>query len=399
MAEENVEPLITECPNCQTRFRVTESQLQIAAGRVRCGACLTVFQGVEHLLWDNQHIFENESEAQAALDELLDELGTPGSRPGRRAARDDERSAQAGADVDQSDLDAALDEPIGIDWDSDEDWSEPAHQLYGGHEEPSNLAPEELQRIEQRLAGEKLSIAGSEAQAEPLPDAGPGIDSVADHADIAGDELSIDELTRRQADEIVVRAADAREAPAPARRMPERQPALAKTAEPGSRHFAFGPEPSKRRWWVTLATMAALLALIAQVLWYQFATWSRDPDLRPVYGVICAVLGCELPVMRDIDRLLAQNLIVRSHPEVANALLVDAIIVNQAPFPQPFPVLELRFTSMDGNLVAGRRFQPQEYLAGQLAGATVMQSQTPIHVELEIEDPGIDAVNYFLTFR
>ena len=45
MSEENLDPLITECPNCDTRFRVTESQLQIAGGRVRCGACLVVFDG------------------------------------------------------------------------------------------------------------------------------------------------------------------------------------------------------------------------------------------------------------------------------------------------------------------------------------------------------------------
>ena len=31
------------CPACETRFRVTEAQLAVADGRVRCGACLTVF--------------------------------------------------------------------------------------------------------------------------------------------------------------------------------------------------------------------------------------------------------------------------------------------------------------------------------------------------------------------
>ena len=31
------------CPQCETRFRVTPEQLGVAGGRVRCGACLTVF--------------------------------------------------------------------------------------------------------------------------------------------------------------------------------------------------------------------------------------------------------------------------------------------------------------------------------------------------------------------
>lgn len=37
------EPLITECPGCHSRFRVTEGQLNVANGQVRCGSCLRVF--------------------------------------------------------------------------------------------------------------------------------------------------------------------------------------------------------------------------------------------------------------------------------------------------------------------------------------------------------------------
>ena len=56
VAEDDLEPLITECPSCRTRFRVAETQLQSARGRVRCGACLTVFNGVEHLIWADVEI-------------------------------------------------------------------------------------------------------------------------------------------------------------------------------------------------------------------------------------------------------------------------------------------------------------------------------------------------------
>lgn len=40
--------LQTQCPNCQTRFRVTEEQLGIAKGKVRCGNCMKVFNAIEH---------------------------------------------------------------------------------------------------------------------------------------------------------------------------------------------------------------------------------------------------------------------------------------------------------------------------------------------------------------
>ena len=35
--------MVTQCPACNTRFRVTDSQLARAGGRVRCGGCLEIF--------------------------------------------------------------------------------------------------------------------------------------------------------------------------------------------------------------------------------------------------------------------------------------------------------------------------------------------------------------------
>jgi hypothetical protein len=161
--------------------------------------------------------------------------------------------------------------------------------------------------------------------------------------------------------------------------------------------ISFAPEP--RRWWTPLAILAGLSALVAQIFWLQFEDWSRDPAIRPIYAVACDWLGCQLPVLRDVKKMATRNLVVRSHPDLSGALIVDAVIVNQAEFAQPYPVLELRFTSIDGNLVAGRRFQPAEYLSGELLGSTRMATLTPIRIELQIEDPGSEAVNYFLNFR
>lgn len=42
--------LVTRCPSCATTFRVMPSQLSARAGRVRCGKCSAVFDGVSNLL-------------------------------------------------------------------------------------------------------------------------------------------------------------------------------------------------------------------------------------------------------------------------------------------------------------------------------------------------------------
>lgn len=41
---------VTQCPHCQTSFRVNHSQLSMARGVVRCGACLQVFNAAQQLL-------------------------------------------------------------------------------------------------------------------------------------------------------------------------------------------------------------------------------------------------------------------------------------------------------------------------------------------------------------
>jgi predicted Zn finger-like uncharacterized protein len=42
--------LVTKCTQCATTFRVTSQQLQAHGGRVRCGSCMAVFDGLQALV-------------------------------------------------------------------------------------------------------------------------------------------------------------------------------------------------------------------------------------------------------------------------------------------------------------------------------------------------------------
>lgn len=59
----------------------------------------------------------------------------------------------------------------------------------------------------------------------------------------------------------------------------------------------------------------------------------------------------------------------------------------------------MRFADLNGHLIASRRFKPGEYLNGDLEGMAEMPPQTPIHIALDILDPGPKAVNYSLSFH
>lgn len=139
-----------------------------------------------------------------------------------------------------------------------------------------------------------------------------------------------------------------------------------------------------------------LMLLLGQYLMFNFAELGRTPEWRGFYSTVCGAVGCTLPNPSDVTRLRGANLVVREHPSMDNALVVDLLLFNKADYEQPFPLLELGFTALDGTTVASRRFTPDEYLKGDLAGADGMPIDTPIHISLEILNPGEQAKNYTL---
>jgi len=143
--------------------------------------------------------------------------------------------------------------------------------------------------------------------------------------------------------------------------------------------------------------------LLLGLLGWQLVLGLRDPLLaspgwRPHLERGCAWLGCRLAPLRDADRVEIIARDIRTHPEYRNGLLVDVTFVNRAPFSQPFPVLQLTFTSLDEQWLAQRRFQPAEYLGLNRDAAERLPPDIPVQVVLELLDPGPEAVNFNFAF-
>jgi len=149
----------------------------------------------------------------------------------------------------------------------------------------------------------------------------------------------------------------------------------------------------QRKLWPSLSVLA-LLALAVQVGWFKFDYFSRVEPYRTGYVFLCPYLGCQVPTLVDTSRIIASNLVVREHPETPGALAVDVMLINGAPFEQPFPDLILAFTDIDQNQVASRRFIPKDYLGGELVGRELMPQNQKIYITLDLVDPGAEAVNY-----
>jgi hypothetical protein len=141
------------------------------------------------------------------------------------------------------------------------------------------------------------------------------------------------------------------------------------------------------------------MSLMAQLSYFNFDQWARKESMRSWYQLACGQLDCILPSTYDLTKIqTTASPQVSSHPKYQNALSVDVLFINHATYKQAFPKLELTFTDFNNKPIAHRLFTPAEYLAGEASGLTLMPVETPIHIALEIQDPGSRANNYSVRF-
>lgn len=445
---------VTQCPHCRTSFRISRAQLGAAHGAVRCGACMRVFNAAQQLLVDQNRV-SKPTTAPTAARPAAPAAPAPAPRPAPAAAAVPAPSApvqpvaaqpaptpvpakpaQPAAaekksvdtlwihddlDLDSLDLDeelAKLEEQemqLSREFLAMDSAPKPGTHLLHADEEDNrhdeswaeSLIKDEPPRKTATMAPvrPRPEPAPEPLRAEPQVRAKPVEEPPAEREEPPLGNLSA--ADEEDAEEIADGDYRIAAEPTPA------QPAKPVRSEPALRDdslLELSEDPlhldwqqPKKPWgrWIGwgLLNIIAAGALATQYTVYHFEELARQDQYRPWFEAICPEIGCTLPSKVDIAQIRSTNLVVRSHPQYMDALMVDAILYNRAQFAQPFPLLELRFADLNGQLIASSRFRPSEYLSGELAGQDEMPPQTPIHISLEIKDPGAKAVNYSLSFH
>ncbi|MFK7668878.1 DUF3426 domain-containing protein [Pseudomonas lundensis] len=403
---------VTQCPHCQTSFRVNHSQLSMARGVVRCGACLQVFNAAQQLLNKSA-----EKEQQSVVAAPAAE-SRPIESPAAPEPISQKQWQAAELDLDHLDLDKELARLEELEIQPSKSFGQPSatrqDTLSARRDSDDGEERQWSDSLFSDSAAERAEAIETEPERLEPADSGRTEPSLSLDLDDPDDtpplQLSLDKEPEPPLMHLSAVDEDDDDEPlAPPSATKDKR----KRHEPGVReevlqnlvddplHLDWQKRRTpwgKRLLWFVLVLVAAA-ALGAQYIAYHFEELARQDQYRPIFQQLCPTLGCTVPSKVDIDRIKSSNLVVRSHPEFAGALVVDAILYNRAPFSQPFPLLELRFADLNGKMIASRRFKPGEYLSGEMAGKAEMPPQTPIHVALDILDPGPKAVNYSLSFH
>lgn len=407
--------LQTRCPKCETRFRVTDAQLSVASGKVRCGNCMAVFNAIDHQI--NESSSGNTGAKSDALKpEKQDSSSDQGFTPDDDLifADNPEEDAAEGpyagtrltfSDDELSDSFRTVDERNGGTFEADgddaqkkidESWAEAMLSEEDNTRRNTIPAPAEPEQPEEPAEFEQPDPEPPEhepfeeqAWYEPEPQPREPEDPALEPADNA-DGFYIDEPQSSSFDYDSSMGTD-------------NEPLIASSPYNNLRREPVSVAGNGRGRVRTAIWTLIILALIgvlgAQVTWFQFDRLSSIPELRPFYEQGCEIAGCELKPLINVDAIQSRKLVVRTNPENRSQLVVDAVIINRAAFEQPFPAIALTFSNLNGDVVAQSVFTPNEYLAGDGRDLETMPTDTPVRIVINIRDPGRDAVNYNIAFR
>lgn len=277
----------TTCPECRTAFRVTQEQLGLRRGLVRCGGCNAVFN---------------------AYDTLLPELAEPPIQPKQPV------------------LDALSDNAT----------------------LPELTMPEWLDRIPPPPPAPAPDPAPAEVEAEP--------ETSTAHEPWATP-------------------------------VPEETPETILLSELPNRRTDKAPLPAWKKVLYGLVILFLLVLLLLQLaLFLRADLVAALPRTRPALEFLCAPLGCEVPLPRQLTKsaITASNL--EHDPEQKSRVRLTFMLTNRSGQTQAWPHITLTLTDVREAPVAQKLFPPEAYLprGGDIAAGMADGSEREVRLDLDI---------------
>ncbi len=390
--------MLTQCPGCQTVFRVTGTILRAAHGQVRCGRCDTQFDAIEQLLdgedalnLETSDATHNHTSAQAAP-LSHEEIVLEGNRIEISGVY--QRVNEDEAEDHQQRTRTVIEEfNIGT-----EEWENPFERSDDSDADDPEDDETELEDVEQELAASSLADAMASLDATPLTEHAasthstahqdqtaplPANDMIADIAKLDSDQASDPARTSRSSTKASINRAwsgrNAREALA----VPELE-----DIEP----FAMATPP--RRWpWLLVSTVLTMV-LLAQAVHHSRDALVRHPSIGPTLSRAYAAIGQPLAPQWQLQAYSIKQWGIVADPQQPGTLRVRASVTNAARFAQPYPLLQLTLEDRFGGQVGARAFTPEEYLGSNAQATRMLAAGEAASIDLAIVDPGQDAVGF-----
>ena len=351
--------LATQCPHCQTTFRVAHDQLKLRAGLVRCGACKQIFNGIENLLRAEEAEQLNQSAAVPPPAAAAAEAPGPVVDTTPAAAETEETATGEVEDSSAAKEKADAQEMAPAETPGTEAKDDPLLRMtlmdfaYERSESPPVPAPaseeEDSDPVEQAI---------DDLQSKPWREPETNIDAEADPID----------------------QADAAEYEEPS------------FVRQGRRRQRIG---RALRIFMAVASVILLLGLLVQsayVFRNQIAAWL--PQTKPLLVQACTRIGCQVGLPMQIDAVSIESSELQALSADSNSFSLTVLLRNHSATAQAWPNLELTLNDAAEKPLVRRVFLPRGYLPNAQEFNQGFASRSEQTVKLFFELAQLKAAGY-----
>jgi hypothetical protein len=118
-----------------------------------------------------------------------------------------------------------------------------------------------------------------------------------------------------------------------------------------------------RRMFMGVGSAVLLVALIAQSFYtFRNQIAAHLPATAPALGSACAMLGCRIELLAQIDAVSIESSELQALATSQNSFLLTTVLRNRSAIAQQWPNIELTLNDANDKAVARRVFTPRDYL-------------------------------------
>ena len=145
------------------------------------------------------------------------------------------------------------------------------------------------------------------------------------------------------------------------------------------------------------ACCALIFLLIGQLVYFYRVELSvAAPATKPWLVSYCDILNCTVPSPQDISLLSIESSELYANPTRHAETTMTATIRNYAPFPQVLPGLKLSLTNKNGESIASRVFNANDYLGGEAEFTQSIAPNKEVNIRLDYDSGELNATGYQL---
>lgn len=408
--------LITRCPHCETAFRIQAAHLEKAEGHVRCGRCANVFDAYQELRQSLNpsltDLAEADSDAQtldpevefssAEVDEL--EQALHGADEGAETPPMDAPNTAdtppivtaAAAPLDgnttrQTSTPNADSEKLEFNLPTDQ-WHDFFSDTIVGEGKVPAISDTGVEWV---VLGETAIDDDIDREEGNDSDAPEPIDAAAEskHPEQLAEENDPDSLPEGHVMDLTTAAEQSPPAEDPDAQQSSLVEALFRDLE--EEPVADTRSPTNYRY--IGAALVLVLMLCAQFLHYNRHSLATNAGIGPLLIGGYRGLGVEISPDWNLDQYQINRWVAASDRSDAEnpSLKITAQITNRGPQAQPYPLVQLALKDRWDETVAGRVFEPAEYLSDGVT-ADLLRPGDHIQAVLKVLDPGQDAYGFEL---